>query len=94
MLIRATVQAARTVSHDSFKEIINAMITENAVIIGDFIYSHVNISYVCNLKTKYLFTINDILEYSLSVKIFLTSPQHSKPNMLNTKRPEVFYKHM
>lgn len=32
--------------------------TENTVIIGDFVYSHVNIMYVCNLKAKFLVTVN------------------------------------
>lgn len=42
--------------------------TENTVIIGDFVYSHIIITYVCNLKTKFLVTISDFLEQTVSPK--------------------------
>lgn len=71
--------------------------TENTVITGDFVYSHANITYVSNLKTRFLVTINDFLEQTgiptvSQSKISLASTLHSKPNILKTKKPEVFYK--
>lgn len=35
---------------------------ENTVTVGDFVYSLVNITCFCNLKTKVLVTINDFLK--------------------------------
>lgn len=68
--------------------------TENTVIIGDFVYSYVNITYVCNLKIKFLVTINDFLEQTgtptvSQSKISLTSTPYSRPNILETKKTEV-----
>lgn len=73
------------------------MMTENTVITEDFVYSHVNITYVSNLKTRFLVTVNDFLEQTgiptvSQSKISLASTPHSEPNILKTKKPEVFYK--
>lgn len=77
---------------------------KNTVIVGDFVYSHVNTMYVCYLSTKFLVTINYFLEtighpQSLSKKDFFpqvqtTFKKHAiqQPNILKTKKPEVFHK--
>lgn len=65
--------------------------TENMVIFGDFVYSHVNTMYVCNLSTKFLVTVNYFLEqidthspcpkgtFVPRSKISLTSMAYSSP---------------